>query len=277
MAKSGAHHPPVERVEWKRPKDLPGTQILILENTRLAVRMHHEHYLVMSNFGGIRPWTCHGTRYTNTPGCIAVCEPGDFHACLGDSAMNQRGLQVEPAVFHEIADQWGWKGNPPHLRTHQSRDPGLFQSFATFYRMVEGEATRLERESLLMSSLGLLLQKTFQKPPRPRSPRKANDAIRRAQQYIQENFAQNIALSDLAELMGLSKYQLHRLFSAQVGVPPHTYHLEVRLAQARKLLAGRVAPAEVAARVGFSDQSHFTRRFRRSCGVTPGVYARGLA
>jgi transcriptional regulator GlxA family with amidase domain len=55
-------------------------------------------------------------------------------------------------------------------------------------------------------------------------------------------------------------------------VPPHTYLESVRIRHAQQLLVQGLALAEVAYATGFSSQSHFTDRFRRIIGVTPGAY-----
>ena len=53
---------------------------------------------------------------------------------------------------------------------------------------------------------------------------------------------------------------------------PHQFLVSMRIAEARRLLAAGLAPAEVAAMTGFADQSHLTRRFRSRIGFTPGRY-----
>ena len=64
-----------------------------------------------------------------------------------------------------------------------------------------------------------------------------------------------------------------RSFSREVGIPPHRYLTGRRLDRARRLLLAGGRPAEVAAEVGFHDQAHLTRHFKRMLGVTPGAYA----
>jgi AraC-like DNA-binding protein len=58
-----------------------------------------------------------------------------------------------------------------------------------------------------------------------------------------------------------------------VGVPPHAYQIQLRIARARHLLALGMPPSAVAAEVGFHDQSHFIRHFKRVLHVTPGEFA----
>ncbi|WP_454341620.1 helix-turn-helix transcriptional regulator [Streptomyces albogriseolus] len=80
------------------------------------------------------------------------------------------------------------------------------------------------------------------------------------------------SLGDLAADLGLSRYQLLRAFRTAMGVPPYAWLAQYRVARARALLDAGVRPAEAAALVGFADQAHLTRWFRRVLGVTPAAY-----
>jgi len=83
-----------------------------------------------------------------------------------------------------------------------------------------------------------------------------------------------VPLAELAAVAGLSRFELTRTFRAQVGLPPHAFQLDLRVARARELLAAGEPPAGVAAACGFYDQAHLTRVFRRAVGVPPARYAR---
>ena len=82
-------------------------------------------------------------------------------------------------------------------------------------------------------------------------------------------------MAALAAALGTGPTNVARAFSEAFGIPPHRYVLGRRLDAARdRILAGQ-SLADVAAEVGFSDQAHFTRRFRRFLGTTPGRFAEG--
>lgn len=98
--------------------------------------------------------------------------------------------------------------------------------------------------------------------------------MREARAYIAAHYGDDLSLTILARLGGLSPFYFARVFRAEVGLPPHAYLESVRIGAARRLLAHGVPPATVAQATGFADQSHFTRRFRRVIGVPPGQYAR---
>lgn len=80
------------------------------------------------------------------------------------------------------------------------------------------------------------------------------------------------SLADLATDLGLSRYQLLRAFRTTMGMPPYAWLAQHRVSRARTLLEAGGRPAEVAGQVGFADQAHMTRWFRKVLGVTPAAY-----
>ncbi len=82
-----------------------------------------------------------------------------------------------------------------------------------------------------------------------------------------------VTLAGLSGAVGASPTHLVRTFTRQFGLPPHAYVVARRVEAARRLLLAGLPPADVAATVGFHDQSHLTRQFRRHVGTTPGRFA----
>lgn len=92
----------------------------------------------------------------------------------------------------------------------------------------------------------------------------------RATEFIGEHLDQTISLAELASLVGLSIPRFAHLFKASTGLAPYQYVIQKRVERAQCLLQmGGVSVAEVATLVGFTDQSHMTKHFKRLLGVTP--------
>jgi AraC-like DNA-binding protein len=102
-------------------------------------------------------------------------------------------------------------------------------------------------------------------------------AIERAKHYLHDNFNESVSLDQLVALTRLSRFHLVRAFALHMGIPPHAYQLKLRIDRACALLRAGVSAAEAATQVGFADQSHFTRHFKRIRRITPGQYARMCA
>jgi AraC-like DNA-binding protein len=100
-------------------------------------------------------------------------------------------------------------------------------------------------------------------------------ALQRVREYVEEHLSENIELETLADIAGLSKWHFARAFKESVGTPPHFYLVQRRLERAQQLLAETDLPlAQIALKIGFSDQSHFSRRFRTVLGLTPRSFRR---
>jgi AraC family transcriptional regulator len=94
-------------------------------------------------------------------------------------------------------------------------------------------------------------------------------------EFIRDNLARTIRLSELSSLAGLSPSQFGRTFKVSTGTSPHLWHLAARIERAKQLLPHRgKSLVEIALDIGFSEQSHFNRAFRAATGMSPGVWRR---
>lgn len=100
-------------------------------------------------------------------------------------------------------------------------------------------------------------------------------AVARAQAYIAQRVQQKITLDDLAQAASMSRYHLLRLFQAEVGLPPHAYQNQLRVNAGKALLQQDLSISHIAAELGFTDQSHFSRVFKQFTGATPVQYRSG--
>jgi len=99
---------------------------------------------------------------------------------------------------------------------------------------------------------------------------------RRAREFLLANIKRGVALKEVARECGLSVGHFSHAFRRTLGVAPHKWLIEQRVALSKeKLRDGRSSLSDVAAECGFSDQSHLTRVFRQTVGVTPGAWRRG--
>ena len=100
--------------------------------------------------------------------------------------------------------------------------------------------------------------------------------LRRVLAYIEEHLAEDISVTDLANVACLSIFHFTRAFAATMGVPPHRYVSQRRLESAKVMIATGSSLSEIAYNCQFSSQSSFTRAFRRATGMTPAEYRRTL-
>jgi AraC-like DNA-binding protein len=83
-----------------------------------------------------------------------------------------------------------------------------------------------------------------------------------------------ISLDDMASLAGLSRFRFAHAFRSAFGISPYAYYEQVRIAFAHQLIQQGIPLGSVAFQLGYADQSHMTRHFRRGSFTTPGRLAR---
>jgi AraC-like DNA-binding protein len=104
-----------------------------------------------------------------------------------------------------------------------------------------------------------------------------NDSLGKIYQlrdYLHDHMSQDTGLEELSRQCGLDRFRLSRQFKNVFGQSPHAYLVRLRLRTARRLLAQGKEPVLVASLVGFSDQSHMGRWFRRAYRLSPAAYQR---
>lgn len=104
------------------------------------------------------------------------------------------------------------------------------------------------------------------------------EAIRRIIEHLARTTHDFPDLSSLAKQTGLSRFHFIRVFKTETGMTPARYVEQCRIEQAKSLIeAAEISLADIAEKLGFSDQSHLTRRFKAIVGKTPAAYARANA
>jgi transcriptional regulator GlxA family with amidase domain len=151
-------------------------------------------------------------------------------------------------------------------------DPDAAAAILTAHRAAES-GDRLTSGTTLVELLSLLGHRYgggVRRPPAESGGR----AVAAAREVLHERLVDPPSLRELAAEVGTGQYALVRAFRARFGLPPHAYLTQLRVRAARALLDSGVPPAQVAVAVGFTDQPHLSRHFRRVVGVAPGHYQR---
>jgi AraC-like DNA-binding protein len=100
---------------------------------------------------------------------------------------------------------------------------------------------------------------------------------KRVAEYIEAHLADDISLTQLAELARLSPYHFARAFKQTFGMPPHRYHMSRRVDRAKALLARPdLSVTQIGLEVGFGETSSFSAAFRKFTGTTPSIFRRNL-
>lgn len=241
-----------------------------------------EHLVFVSLGGGRLTRESDGevVHHELTPGYVAVLPSGHPVRWSWNSNISFSVLSLDPAFLEAVAQSaFGLAPEEVQLSfAERQQDPAI----STMVGALAREAVRADSGSrvyaeALAKILAVHLLRNYARhplnPPGAAPTGETPRAVSRAIAYIQENYSRDVGLADIAEAAHMSPFHLTRLFKRATGVAPYQYLIQLRVNSARALLAagaGRRSLAEVAAAVGFSDQSHLSRHFKRLLGMTPG-------
>lgn len=233
--------------------------------TRGHFTMHsHDEYSIGVCTDGTEVIRHRGALHHFGPGTVVVIEPGEAHTGGPADADGFAYRVMYPAV--DI-----FSGELPHFPDLVQFDPQLAAQLHAAHESLSSGDDLIEAESRLTMALAALLARHATSAPvveRPLGGRTARLVMAR----LEDQIVAPPTLTDIAGELGLSRFQVVRGFRETVGMPPYAWLAQRRVAKARVLLAGGARPSEAAAQVGFADQAHMTRWFRRVIGVTPGTY-----
>ncbi|MEU0894876.1 AraC family transcriptional regulator [Streptomyces massasporeus] len=229
----------------------------------------HDEFTIGVTVGGSEVIAYRGGHIHSYPGSIVVLEPGEMHtggpaACDGYA---YQALYAEPALLTD-----GTLGGLPHFRDPVLHDPELATALRAAHTDISACPDPLEAESRLPWLLTALARRHSTSRAASDTVPGADDVARSVRDRLADELLDPPSLAALATDLGLSRYQLLRAFRTTMGVPPYAWLAQHRVARARGLLEAGLRPAEVAGLVGFADQAHLTRWFRRVLGVTPAAY-----
>jgi AraC-like DNA-binding protein len=153
------------------------------------------------------------------------------------------------------------------------------ESWVAFLTPPDIDAGCAEHETRAMlhtrPRLEYLTRLLFVAPDGPEHRGLTRGSLKRIEEYVRANLDSTLDIDELAGLIRMSPSHFTRSFSKTVGQTPHRYVIQCRVEKARELLTATDLPlTEIALTTGFSDQSHFSRRFQELTGFPPGAYRR---
>ncbi|ODN71441.1 AraC family transcriptional regulator [Methylobrevis pamukkalensis] len=255
-----------------------------LEGLTAAFRRHryephtHDTYVVGIILAGCETWRLNGVRHYAGPGSLCFVNPGEVHD--GEPAgegyayrMTYPSIDLLRSVAAEVTDRDD--AAAPYFAACVVPDPQAARMFLDAHLKLEADPDGLAGEEALVEVYAHLLRR-HARLDRPAGRLSAHGpAMRRVREFLDASLATDPDLGRLAELAGLSRDHLIRLFKRETGLTPHAYLMDARVREARRLLARGEAPADVALACGFFDQSHLNRCFKPRVGTAPGAYRRG--
>ena len=264
-----------DTLRYLRNPALPGVELLEATSSTGNWRMLHERYLFCGCTSVSTSWVYRRKERHIEDGATAFMEPGEIHSVVAKRKPSHfMALFVEPEDFLVFAEEEGIAGMP-HFSITEVGSPTILGNLHALSECLKNGKNDLE----LQSQMAVLMHEALQYAEvRPSVTNPGGDgltrALRTARELLHERYKENVSLQELAKATALSRFHLVRMFTACYGLSPHAYQVQLRVRHACRMLRAGMSCAETASAVGFADQSHMARHFRKVMGVTPRYYAR---
>jgi AraC-like DNA-binding protein len=204
---------------------------------------------------------------------ISFVNPLEPHSSVAATpdGFSYRAFQPDPAWLGALCEQLG----VPSMAFKQPvvRDAVLVKRLLELHRDFERPTSSLELAERVQNAFVELLRR-YGDAKLELGLKLESQGVRVAREYLEANVERNVTLEELARVADISSFHLSKMFARVYGVPPHAYQTSKRVERAKTLLREGFDAAQVAITVGFFDQSHLNRHFKRLVGVSSAVYQR---
>ena len=232
----------------------------------------HEYYVLGFVENGRRFLTCKNNEYNINAGDLLMFNPLDNHACeqIDDNALDWRCLNIEKEVMRRITEKITGEDYLPVFTQNVVCQSGAVHILKDLHNIIMNEKKDFNKKETLY----FLMEQLINDYANPITVKftQISEEIYAACDYMENNYAETITLTELSKISALNKYTLLRNFSVQRGITPYQYLSTIRVNKAKRLLEAGISPIEVALQSGFADQSHFTKFFKSFIGLTPKIY-----
>lgn len=235
----------------------------------------HEYYVICFIESGRRHLYCKNKEYTIKEGDLILFNPHDNHTCeqIDGRTLDYRCINIQPDVMRKAVLEITGKDYLPRFIEPVVFNSDIVFSLQELYLMIVHEEKDFKKEEIFLFIIEqLITEYAYTYTVTETITQEANTEIKTVCDFLEKNYINNITLNKLSILTGLNKYYLIRSFTKQKGISPYSYLESIRIGKAKKMLEHGIAPIDVALQTGFTDQSHFTKFFKKLIGLTPKQY-----
>lgn len=248
----------------------PGINRLEARFNGFAYHPHrHDTYAIGCTMTGVQRFDYRGQQHDSTPGRIIVLHPDEEHngRAADDAGFQYRMIYLDPALVRDALDNP--VGPLPFAPEAVSTNPELARALHTAFLDIDRPLDPLLRDQCVQD-IADALASGDQATRRTISKSVDQKAVRRARDYLQESPSGTVTSDELETVTGLDRYRLARQFRKFWGTSPYRFLTMRRLERASAAILRGQSLADTAADAGFADQSHMTRMFNATYGISPG-------
>lgn len=232
----------------------------------------HRSYTLGVVTCGVRVFHISGKEITISSPDGFIINPYQPHSCCqqNDAGHDYRVVSINQSLMRDIYLSVTGKTGLPYfqkVRISGQRANALLDLIPD-----SGKSENISDGEEFHRLLEIIIKEYASKEPVEESSHLSIPFVKQVSKYIEQNAGKQIDLLQLSQMVHVSPFHLNRIFREQIGLPPKAYLLQVRIKQSVRLLLETRSISRVACDMGFTDQSHFSRFFKKNVGMSPGRF-----
>ena len=266
----------LDRATFRRSCLFGGIDLMSARFVRHSFAPHsHDELMIGVIHAGVKAFRRGRTKELAAPGSLSVVNPGEMHTGEREHGpeLAYAALYVPQSALARISSDLD--GACAIVRQPVIGDPDIWRYLALAHRLAMAGEDAVGAEEAMACGVSLLFQR-HGAGRLVQSEARCPKTVARAMAFLQASAGEHISLEDASKAAGVGLFHLIRLFKRHLGLTPHAYLTQVRIARSRQLLRRGEPVAQIALDVGFANQAHFTKRFKQLTGTTPALYARSM-
>jgi AraC-like DNA-binding protein len=229
----------------------------------------HDTYTIGITYDGVLKSFNTNQKYDSFKYTSRVNNPGELHGGVS-SAWSHSNFYPSVELLSNIYEDIFFEKKIPIFQKHVFSDKILFFKLHNFFMNYYNNEDILLIQSSLVDALSyLILNYTSHTKKSFENIFDDKRVVKNSYEFICDNLDTDFNLEQLARNSNMSKYHFLRVFKKEFGITPHNFIINQRINKAINLIKNDVSLSQASLQVGFNDQSHFTRNFKKLYGYTP--------
>lgn len=260
---------------FKQSTVLPWVELRVANQSNACYQAHsHDEFSFGIIDSGCAEYRNRHTNHHIGQGDIVTINPADVHSCNPErGTWSYSMLFVDSGQMGQMQQEvmacsdGGHRQDYLPFRVALDRSPLVGQRYRALFYDLQAEVGALEVQTRLFDFIEAAFGQRSDETIKAPSPR-----LKRVHETLLDDVTRVHQLEQLAAEAQMSRYQLLRAFKHYYGLPPHAYLMDEKIKRAKVMLKSGHQIADIAHTLGFSDQAHFQRQFKKKIAVTPKYY-----
>lgn len=240
------------------------------------IKHAHDTISIGANEDGPTELTCKDTICRLDVGSLLLINPYEVHCCnpIKKQARTYHMMFLDPNWCHKIQKNIfdeDTKDFVPFKRTILESQE-LYKEYIEVNKFLYTNSFYIEKEEKLISLLIKIFSTECSIYETKSSKNEEDIMFEKVKEVIDKNINENITLSEIEKEVNINQYKIIRIFKNKIHLTPHAYLMNAKINKAKILIKKGVSISDVYFLLGFFDQSHFIRNFKKVVATTPKQY-----